>query len=74
MQILLDRIQQDGEYLGDGIVKLDSFLNHQIDPQLTRKMGEAFVSQFKALGVLNTSKVVTAEVSGIPSALRIRPE
>ncbi len=69
MQKLLDRIRQDGEYVGDGIVKLDSFLNHQIDSQLSHEMGEEFVRRFQLLGVTNVNKIVTAEVSGIPSAL-----
>ncbi len=69
MQKLLDRIRQDGEYVGDGIIKLDGFLNHQVDPQLTQEMGEEFAKQFGLLGVSTVNKVVTAEVSGIPSAL-----
>ncbi len=69
MQILLDRIRTDAEYIGDGIIKLDSFLNHQVDPQLTYKMGEEFVSQFTRMGVTEVNKIITAEVSGIPSAL-----
>lgn len=69
MQTLLDRIKKDAEYVGDGIIKLDSFLNHQVDPQLTHEMAEKFIEEFTAIGVKNVEKIVTAEVSGIPSAL-----
>ncbi len=69
MQMLLDRIRKDGEYIGDGIVKLDSFLNHQVDAKLTYKMGEEFVRRFNELSIRGITKIVTAEVSGIPAAL-----
>ena len=35
MQELIQRILNEGEHIGGGIVKVDSFLNHQVDPQLT---------------------------------------
>lgn len=69
MQLLLDKIRSDGEYIGDGIIKLDSFLNHQVDAELTFKMAEEFVSLFEARSVSGITKIVTAEVSGIPAAL-----
>lgn len=69
MQELIDRIRAEAEYVGDGIIKMDGFLNHQVDPALTYRMGEAFIARFRAAGVGGISKVVTAEVSGIPAAL-----
>lgn len=66
MQALIDRIRQDAVYLGKGIVKVDGFINHQIDPVLTAGMGEAFAARFAACGA---TRVITAEVSGIPPAL-----
>lgn len=37
MELLEQRILKDGEYLGNGILKVDSFMNHQIDPLLMKK-------------------------------------
>ena len=62
MQELLERIQSEGKYLGNGILKVDSFLNHQLYPDLTVQMGQAFCERLTTLGV-------TAETSGIAPAL-----
>ena len=69
MQKLVERIREEAVYLGNGIIKVDGFINHQIDPQLTTEMGQAFVSQFEAAGVSGVTKIVTAEVSGIAPAV-----
>lgn len=69
LQTLQERIRVEATYLGRGIIKVDSFLNHQIDPVLTRAMGEAFAAGFREAGVCNVNKVVTAEVSGIAPAV-----
>lgn len=69
MQALVDRIREEGEHIGRGIIKVDGFINHQLDPALTMGMGEAFVSAFEAEGVRGVTKIVTAEVSGIAPAL-----
>jgi xanthine phosphoribosyltransferase len=66
---LRQRIAEEAEYLGRGIIKVDSFLNHQIDPRLTDLMGEAFAAAFCEAGVSGVTKVVTAEVSGIAPAV-----
>lgn len=68
MQALIERIQQDAVYLGQGIVKVDGFINHQIDVALTTEMGAAFKAGFEAAGVTGITKIVTAEVSGIAAA------
>lgn len=69
MKALRERIAAEGSYLGGGILKVDAFLNHQLDPELTMAMGEAFRERFTALGVDAPTKIVTAEVSGIAPAL-----
>ncbi|MEZ4629902.1 MAG: xanthine phosphoribosyltransferase [Deinococcales bacterium] len=69
MEALVQRILQEGRYLGNGILKVDSFINHQLNPELTLAMGQAFAAGFRGLGVSNVSKIVTAEVSGIAPAL-----
>ena len=69
MQALIDRIHQDAVYLGKGIVKVDSFLNHQIDPALMQAIGVEFSRRFAEFGVSGITRFVTAGVSGIPPAL-----
>lgn len=68
MEALRRRIEAEAVYLGRGIVKVDGFINHQIDPGLTDQMGVEFAARFAALGVTGITKVVTAEVSGIAPA------
>ncbi|MEZ4662994.1 MAG: xanthine phosphoribosyltransferase [Caldilineaceae bacterium] len=69
MQELVERIRSEGKNLGRGILKVDGFINHQLDPALTANMGRAFVERFAQAGVTNITKIVTAEVSGIAPAL-----
>jgi xanthine phosphoribosyltransferase len=69
MKALIERIQSEGTYIGKGIIKVDGFVNHQIDPKLTTSIGVEFVQQFRQAGVHDVTKVVTAEVSGIAPAL-----
>ncbi|MFN2200966.1 MAG: xanthine phosphoribosyltransferase [Caldilineaceae bacterium] len=69
MQALIDRIRLEGRNLGNGILKVDGFVNHQLDPMLTMQMGEEFARRFLAVGVNGVTKVITAEVSGIAPAL-----
>jgi len=69
MKELVERIRGEGRNLGRGILKVDGFINHQLDPKLTMGMGEAFARRFAALGVTGVTKIVTAEVSGIAPAL-----
>jgi xanthine phosphoribosyltransferase len=66
MSALVERIRAEGTHMGNGIIKVDGFVNHQIDPALTAEMGRAFAAQFAAACV---TKVITAEVSGIAPAL-----
>lgn len=69
MRSLIERIRAEGQNLGDGILKVDGFLNHQLDPELTREMGVVFAQRFAAAGLEQIDKIVTAEVSGIAPAL-----
>jgi xanthine phosphoribosyltransferase len=66
MQLLKDKILQEGRYLGKGILKVDSFMNHQIDPKLMKAIGEEFARRFKDAGA---TRILTAETSGIAPAL-----
>jgi xanthine phosphoribosyltransferase len=69
MRELVDRIRAEGRHVGGGIVKLDSFLNHQVDPGLTHRMGKEFQRRFEEVGAGSVTRVVTAEASGIAVAL-----
>ncbi len=66
MELLKDRIRRDGVNLGHGILKVDSFINHQVDPALMLAVGGALAARFAHLGA---DKIVTAEISGIAPAL-----
>jgi xanthine phosphoribosyltransferase len=66
MKSLKERIRREGSNLGGGILKVDSFLNHQVDPAFMLAIGGALAAEFGASGV---TKVLTAEISGIAPAL-----
>ncbi len=66
MQTLRDRIRREGENLGRGILKIDSFLNHQIDAALMEAAGEAIAARFADE---RPTRILTAEVSGIIPAV-----
>lgn len=66
MQALKERILSEGKNLGNGILKVDGFINHQVDPVLMDACGRKFASLFKDIGA---SKVLTAEISGIAPAV-----
>ena len=63
---LEERILRDGKILGGGILKVDSFVNHQVDPLLMDACGREFARFFASVGA---TKVLTAEISGIAPAL-----
>lgn len=65
MQLLKDRIIKDGVCIGTEILKVDSFLNHQIDIQLLDQIGKTFYERFKGQ---NVTKLLTIEASGIAVA------
>ncbi|USK58579.1 xanthine phosphoribosyltransferase [Peribacillus asahii] len=62
MQLLKEKILNEGEALSETILKVDSFLNHQMDPVLMKKMGEEFAKRFEGKEI---TKVLTIESSGI---------
>ncbi len=66
MQALKERISSDGKILPGSIVKVDSFLNHQMDPVLMKGIGEAF---YKAFAQEKITRILTIESSGIAAAL-----
>jgi xanthine phosphoribosyltransferase len=66
MQQLKDRILRDGKNLGKGILKVDGFVNHQVDPTLMDACGREFARRFANLGA---TKILTAEISGIAPAV-----
>ena len=66
MQLLRDRIRRDGNVRPGNILKVDSFLNHQIDPQLFLEIGREFKRRFEGEAV---TKIITVEASGIAVAL-----
>lgn len=66
MQALKERILREGRNLGNGILKVDGFINHQVDPALMDGCGQEFARRFRDVGA---TKVLTAEISGIAPAL-----
>jgi xanthine phosphoribosyltransferase len=66
MQEIRDRIVREGSNLGRGILKVDSFINHQVDAKLMMNAGRELGRRFANVGV---DKVLTAEISGIAPAL-----
>lgn len=65
MEVLKQRILKDGTVKMPNIVKVDSFLNHQIDVELLDEIGKEFYDKFKNEGI---TKIVTIEASGIAIA------
>ncbi|WP_024613384.1 xanthine phosphoribosyltransferase [Clostridium sp. Ade.TY] len=62
MEILRERILQDGRALSETVLKVDSFLNHGVDPKLMYEIGTYFKEYFKNHGI---TKIFTIESSGI---------
>lgn len=66
MKLLKNRILQDGEIISDQILKVDSFLNHQIDPKLIDEISAEFAYKFSEI---KFNKILTVESSGIAPAV-----
>ena len=66
MKLLEDRILNDGNILGEDILKVDSVLTHQVDYELMQEIGKVLAEAYKDAGI---TKVVTIEASGIAPAL-----
>lgn len=65
MKILKDRIIKDGTIIDNRIIKVDSFVNHQIDARLFNEMGKEFKKRFEGEKI---DKILTIETSGIAIA------
>ena len=66
MEALKQKIREMGTVLSDQVLKVDAFLNHQIDPALMQKVGHEFAERYRDQGV---TKIVTIEASGIAPAV-----
>jgi xanthine phosphoribosyltransferase len=66
MYWLRERILSEGRVLGGGILKVDAFVNHQVDPLLMQGIGYEFARRFRAQ---HPTRILTAEISGIAPAL-----
>lgn len=62
MELLKQRIRTDGTVKGTDVLKVDSFLNHQMDVELFAEIGKEFLRRFEGCGV---NKILTIEASGI---------
>lgn len=68
MELLKQRILQDGRCYPGGILKVDSFINHQVDPMLMYRIAEEFIKRFEGVKI---NKIVTIEASGIAPAIMV---
>ena len=66
MEALKERILRDGKCLEGGILKVDGFINHQMDPVLMKSIAVEFVRRFASTDI---NKIVTIEASGIAPAI-----
>ena len=66
MQELNEKIKQFGTVLPGNVLKVDAFLNHQVDPELMLHVGQEFARQFAGEGI---TKIWTVESSGIAPAV-----
>lgn len=62
MQLLKERIRKDGKIMAGNVLKVDSFLNHQMDTELFQEIGKEFRRRFADVQV---NKILTIEASGI---------
>ena len=68
MKALKERILRDGKCFEGGILKVDNFINHQMDPILMKSIAVEFVRRFAST---NINKVMTIEASGIAPAIMV---
>ena len=68
MKVLKERILRDGKCFEGGILKVDNFINHQMDPILMKSIAVEFVRRFAST---NINKVMTIEASGIAPAIMV---
>ena len=68
MDLLKEKIKNDGIVINENVLKVDNFLNHQVDTKLMDLIGKEFADYFKSK---NITKVVTIESSGIAPAYAV---
>ena len=68
MKTLIDRILHDGRSLEGVILKVDKFINHQMDPYLMKQIAVEFIRRFSDLHV---NKIITVEASGIAPSIML---
>ena len=68
MELLKNRIIEDGKALSGDVLKVDAFLNHQLDANLMFEVAKEFARRFEGMGV---TKIVTIEASGIAPAIML---
>ncbi len=68
LKVLSDRILKDGRCFEGGILKVDRFVNHQMDPYLMKQISIEFIKRFSDL---NINKIITIEVSGIAPSIML---
>ena len=68
MKSLIDRILQDGRGMAGGILKVDRFVNHQMDPYLMKQVAVEFMNRFAGADI---TKILTVEASGIAPAVML---
>lgn len=66
MKLLKEKVMTEGIVLSNQVLKVDSFLNHQMDPELMREIGGEFARRFAGEKI---TKVLTIESSGIAPAI-----
>lgn len=66
MDLLKKKIEEEGIVLSDHVLKVDSFINHQMDPHLMKEIGLEFARLFKEAGI---TRILTIESSGIAPAI-----
>lgn len=66
MKLLQQRINEEGRVLDNRVLKVDGFLNHQIDPVLFQEIGKEIACRYQDAGI---TRIVTIEASGIALAL-----
>ena len=68
MKMLEEAILAKGKIIDNNILKVDSFINHQIDPKVINPLADYFVKEFKGIKI---DKVLTIETSGLPIAYAV---
>lgn len=71
MEFLKQKILEEGYFLSDSILKVDSFLNHQLQPDVIDALGKEFAQRFTGKDI---TKILTIEASGIAVALATAQE